>query len=210
MVEQLLRQNIKALTGPLPVDYGWAANGKSVLGENKTALDLIASASDGRLHRQMESLKKADLGFIMLEGGLSVDGYTVGSWTYEAFDDLLMSLQCEGVVVVHSPYASATARRLAALYRWTQKEKHGSWHEPIAFLPPLEDIGDDDYRSRIGMLMHLPKCGPNKATKLVREFGLAGALNFTPEQVAEAQRRWVTIPGIGDKLAETWGAWLLR
>jgi ERCC4-type nuclease len=211
LIGELTKRGIPALEGAIPVDYAWVANGVPIMGDNKTPADLIASAQDGRLHEQTRAMKEANaFGFILIEGAWG-DGYTVERWTYDQFADLVMSVQLEGIKIDLSPEASATPRRLASLYRWTHKEQHGSWHTPVPLLPAGYDYGDEDYRWQVGMIMHLGGkgggCGPDKAEKLIRAFGLRGTLGIT-EDDETLKKRWMTIRGVGKTLTDKWIRWV--
>ncbi len=179
------------------------------MGENKTPADLIASVRDGRLYKQLESMKDAAIRFILIEGEWSHDGgHTVAeaphSWMWDQFDNLLASIQAEGVVVLHSPSEKYTARRLAAFYEYTGKEEHGSWKnleraKPKASRSKLFD-------AQVAMLMSLPGCGQKKAEGLVKEYGLTDSLGITDLDMAVS--RWRAMKGIGPKLSEKWRSFL--
>lgn len=205
MVESLSRLNVPARAGDIPVDYLWVSNrGLTWSGDNKTVPDLIASVGDGRLHNQTQFMKRTGgMGFLLIEG-YHTDGYMVDKWTHEAFWDLLQSLQCEGIHVDMSAGEKYTPKRLAALYNWSNKKEVGSWHQPVVLMPPVEGFLDEEYRSKVGMLMHLPGMGPKRAEELLRAYGLMGTLGMNYEGVQIAQDRWKAVKGIGPKLAERW------
>lgn len=214
LIERLKLYDVLGVPGGIPVDYAWAAHGVPIMGDNKTPQDLIASALDGRLHNQIQAMKEAKaLGFILVEGEWSQDGgHTVGDvthgWTWDQFDNLLFSLQTEGILVAHVVAEALTPKRLASLYTWTTKDRRGSWHTPVPLLPPAQDFFDKEYRKRVGMMMSLPSMGADRASKLVHGYGLMGALGITEEGLATAKKRWLEQKGIGSKLADTWEAWL--
>jgi ERCC4-type nuclease len=206
-VEALLKLNQPAKALHIPVDYAWQGE-IPVMGERKTPDDLIASANDGRLAKQIDAMQES-YGFILLEGQWSFDGgWTVGRWTWDQFMNLLQSIQSKGVKIDLSPNKEMTPRRLVALYKWSQKEEHDSWRRPLVAMPPAEDYLDRDYRGKIGMLMHLPDCGEKKANVLMESFGLMGTLGITEEGLTEASGRWATIKGIGPKLTKKWEEWI--
>lgn len=205
LAARLGRLNLKTVVGPLAVDLAWTASGRSVMGDNKTPSDLIASVQDGRLHKQMEAAKAADIRFVNIEGSWSRDGMTVGqaghAWTWEAFNNLVASLQVEGIVVLHSPSQEETPRVLKAFYEWTDRD-HGSWHQPERFFPTKADYADKDFYLKVGMLMHLPDCGQKRAEALINAYGMRGVLGIA--DLTEAKERWLAIKGIGPKLANKW------
>ena len=216
LVSKLIKvYGVPAVAGSLPLDFAWTAQKLPVMGDSKTPSDLIASAKDGRLHEQMQVATDAGgLAFIFLIGEWSIDGgWTVGqrehSWTWDAFDDLLVSLQCEGVKIIHVPNEEAVPRRLATFYRWTERENHGSWHRSPVLLPPAYDYADEDFRSKVGLVMHLPGCGPTKAEALLRRYGLATTLGISVDELDRATERWLAVKGIGPKLVSKWREYLL-
>ena len=215
MDDLVRRCNVPAAAGQIPVDLLWTVDDKTVMGDRKAVPDLIASANDGRLHEQVAAME-GKYGFILLEGEVSKDGYTVGEgdhcWQYDQFDDLLLSLQEEGVKVIHSPGKEMTARRLAAVYKRLNSGDRGSWHLPVRLLPPAQDYLDAEYRERVGMLMHLGKgkkgtrgMGPVMASEMLSNFGLMGTLGITEDSLNEAIKRWKTVKGAGKTLVERWG-----
>lgn len=187
----------------LPVDYGWTANGVSVLGENKTWADFLASAKDGRLAKQVEAMKKAQIRFLLLEGPMSEDGgWTVGKAPYgrdyDSADNLLASVQAEGIIILHSPSARLTPRRLAAFYEWTGKTNHGSWKDAL----PTTVVGgpNKEFNARLSTLLTIRGLGRKRAEQLIKAYGLRESIGVTEAGLEEAAVKWLAIKGIGPKL----------
>jgi ERCC4-type nuclease len=167
---QLIALNTPSVASQsLPFDYMWTVDGEVVDGERKSIDDFIASYSDERLHNQLKAMtdRKAKLKFILLEGSRSRDGFLVGSqknWTWDQFDNAIISIQMEGVKLVTSPNGESTPRRLSSLWRWTGKDGAASWHSPVP-VQAENDLAagviffDDTYRKQVGCLMHLPDVG---------------------------------------------------
>ncbi len=210
IVERLAGYGVQATKGTLPLDYAWTAQGKAVMGDSKTPSDLIASVSDGRLYAQMEAAGDG-LAFIFLRGPVSEDGgFTVGdrnhAWDYDAFDNLLLSLQLAGVKIVNCPRDDQVARRLASFYKWTDREEHTSWHNVKR--PTALRLGGADYRAKVAMVMSLPGCGQKKAEQLVKAYGLMGSLGITAEGLVAAEQRWSAVRGVGPTLVTRWRRYL--
>lgn len=217
LVETLIKRYntpaIRAGVGELPVDVVWSALGTPIMGDLKKPEDLIKSALDGRLHEQTQAMKDAKaLGFLLIEGQWSKDGISVGykdyAWTWDQFCNLLMSIQAENIKLDFSFNAEHSARRLAALYKWTEKEKRGSWHEPAKLLPPSRNFLDKGYRNQVGMLMHLPLMGAERAELLMDSFGFMGSLGITDEGLRQAADNWKKLKGVGKKLPIQWEEFL--
>lgn len=227
IVEELNHKHgVEAILGDIPIDVMWTTSaGQMVMGDFKKPADLIASVKDGRLHNQTSHFRDPNIyGFILIESdAVSFDGgYMVGNeysyWTWEQFDGLLESMQEEGIVIVRSPHERFTPRRLAYMYRRLNEESHGSWHRPIAELPPAKDFLDSEYREKVGFLMHIGRnlgsrrgqrgMGQVNAEKMLSEFGLMGALGITEESLEEAAKRWVGLKGVGTKSIDQWKRWI--
>ena len=216
LIKSLTALNVPCITADnLPVDYVWIIDGRSYMGDNKKVPDLIGSSESGHLHKQVTSMESAVDRFILLEGEWTWDnGYNVGnadhSWSWEAFDSLLESLQEEGIKIVHSFSATRTPYRLKALYNRSQKENRGSWHEPVKSRPsndPKNDIWfyDARYRNQIGALITLfDDCGVPTADKMRGQYSFMDLLGITEEGLQRAKDIWTTIPRVGKKKIEMW------
>jgi ERCC4-type nuclease len=199
----------------LPFDLSWSSDGKTFAFDNKTAEDLMASAEDGRLHEQVEAMKaRATVWGFVLEGPLSEDGYVVGygphAWNVDRLDNLILSLQCEGAVIVHSTSQARTASRIGALYKWSAKRDHGSWHAPVRPQFTLQrDYGDKDYRRHVEAIMSLfERAGETIANELLDRYTFAEILGITPDGLQAAAERWVATPRVGKVLAKRWAEFL--
>ena len=214
LVETLIRRyNTPAIqgdTGSIPVDVVWTANGIPVMGDLKKPNDLIKSALDGRLYEQTQAMKNANaLGFLLIEGqwskdGQMIDGHKDHSWTWDQFCNLLMSVQNDGIKLDFSWEANQSAHRIAALYKWTEKEKRGSWQEPPKLFPPSGNYLDKDYRNQVGMIMHLPLMGAARAEYIMETLGFMGTLGITEDGLKQARENWRKLKGIGAKLPVQW------
>lgn len=193
----------------LRVDAMWFVDGKAVMLDLKTPTDLIASATDGRLHTQCLSMERGNclLHGFLIEGNATRDGITVGysthAWDFNRYENLLASLQAEGNIILHSATRERTAARLLSFYRWTGAAEHSKWREPLK--PSVLGkrwYGDDDYRAHVEALMALPGMGLERAESLLEEFPFATLLD--PAHTEELVR----VDGIGKGLVTKWKAFL--
>lgn len=193
--------------GTMAVDVAWAAAGRPCMWDLKTPEDFMASAQDGRLHYQMEAMRKADpllFGFV-IEGSWGADGVVIGygphAWSWERFDNLVLSVQCEGAKIIHSSSPTNSARRLFSLYQWTGKTETGSWHAPSKPAPVLHDRYTDlDYRKHVEALMANPGLGEKRANDLLDRYSYMDILGITEDGLRTALHRWEGVPGIGKKI----------
>lgn len=198
---------------PLPVDLMWSIDGEPSMWDLKTAHDFIASAEDGRLHKQLKAMEDRGCslyGFI-IEDEVSHDGVTVGygthAWTIERFDNLIVSLECEGAKVARSWGGNArTPARIAALYRWSAKVERASWRRPVRPSYSLNRLyGDDRLRNTVEFFMAMfPRVGEEKVMALLDKYTVAELLGSTEEGIASARGKWMAEKGIGRTLADTW------
>lgn len=197
---------------PLPVDIMWSVDGEPSMWDLKTPHDFIQSAEDGRLHKQLKSMEDRGCtlyGFI-IEGSPSADGITVGygthAWAVERFDNLVLSIQCEGAKVVRSEGHDRTPTRLASLYRWSGKVERASWRRPVKPSYSLNQLyGDNGLRNTVEFLMALfPRMGEDKAVGLLEKYTVAEVVGATDEGIEAAKERWMAQRGIGKTLADTW------
>lgn len=216
IVEELQRIGLKAsYANGLAVDVVWSVDGKPCMFDLKTAEDAIASVNDGRLHNQMEAMKKANclmFGFI-IEGEWGQDGITVGhashAWAWERLDNLFLSIQLEGGKILRSPRLDRTPQRLASLYRYSGRDDHGSWHAPQPHHNLHNAYTDKDYRRHVEALMSWPDMGEERANNLLDRYSYMEINGITPESLLVATERWKDVRGIGPKITRSWETFLL-
>ena len=218
LVEELHRLNIQAVpSSSIPFDYLWMVDGKTVAGERKSIGDFIASYGDERLHNQISAMHdlQAVFKFILIEGVWSKDGMTIlnQSWTWDQFDNALLSIECDDVKVVHSFSEATTPRRLASVYKWTMKDDPGSWHDPMAIIPANDFkqgviFFDKTYRNHIGTLMHIQGVGAKVADDLLTQFAFKDILGIEEAGLQQAIKRWKSVKGIGPKTVKAFEEWV--
>ena len=216
LVSRLAVLGYKSARAAIPVDLAWAVEGEAVMFDLKTAEDMVASVEDGRLHAQLTAMKdrKSALCGFILEGTVG-DGLVVGrgprAWPVERFDNLLLSLQTEGAVIIRSASQAQSDKRVGAVYDWTRKSEHGSWHAPTKPYHAVKEVYTDrTWRRVIEFLMGLPGMGEQRANDLVDRYPLHDILGTTPEGLREAMKRWSSTPGIGNKTAQEWHDFLME
>lgn len=199
----------------LGMDVYWSVGGRACMFDLKTPSDLIASVNDGRLHDQITRAQNLDcmLYGILIEGRVSEDGVMVGygphAWSFERFDNLLLTLQEEGARVVYATTPERTAARLKALYHYSAKTTHGSYHTPSPNRELRNLYTDKTYRRQVEMLMSLPEMGEVRANELLDRWPLTAILGITPDGLEEAKVRWASVRGIGPKTVAAWERFLL-
>lgn len=192
----------------LPVDVLWTVDGACAMFDLKKPQDLIASVEDGRLGRQVDAMLERKCFFwgFVIEGAASHDGITVGygthAWEVERYDNLLVSLQCEGATIVHSESAGRTASRLFGLYRWSGKSNRGSWRRVVRPAPAMGRMyGDKAYRQHVESLMSWPSMGETRANALLDKYTYREVLTGGVEL-------WSSVAGVGKGLAAKWEEFL--
>ena len=199
------------------VDVNWFVDGKPVMFDIKTPEDFVASTRDGRLHDQMLHMQQANC----LIWGI----FQVGAWhdfcgmDEASFDNEKVRLQTEGAVFLEVTEQDdlVAARRLASFWRWTRDrmDKLGGYHAPVAIYPDNDlkkhlIFFDKNYRSKVGMVMHIPDVGPVVANSLLEQHPLKDVLGATEEGIIKARDHiWLPTKGIGKKTADGLARYML-
>lgn len=185
-VRELEACGVPAVLGLLPVgDYHWVVSDgdtqRLVFVERKAIADLLSSAEDGRLTRFIDETGGLDpdptvLRAVLLEGDQFVFGtYGYKQWTPEQVDNLLVSLQSSGVLLLRSSSVRQTASRLAAFWKYTGREDHRSL---LRVLRP--SIGDGymnmNKKAAVRFLMGLPNWGEKTAREVLEAMGSDAAV----------------------------------
>lgn len=206
--DAIVREGGMASVGHCPVgDLTWTAGPLMVTTERKSINDFITSAGDGRLARFVQEswgLKEGvdHLRVLLLEGDqFRVNTYGEGrEWTPGALDNLLVSLQQLGVVVIRSKDMFDTATRIVALWKYTGREEH------LTLLRTVRPGISGNYmspkqRARIRFLMGLPGWGEKRAKAADKHF--SGKLGLVLDMVRQREyKAFKNVEGIGKGLVD--------
>lgn len=210
-VKELTALGIPVVLGHLPVgDYHWVvadADGSQrlVFVERKSIADLLTSAEDGRLTRFIDETGGLDpdtaiLRAVLLEGDQFVFGsYGYKQWTPEQVDNLLVSLQSSGVLLLRSSSVRQTAERLAAFWKYTGRDDHRS------LLRVLRPSISDGYlnpakKAAVRFLMGFPGWGEHRARAAVE--GLGGVAEVLRAIREREYKAFKEVSGIGRGLVD--------
>jgi len=201
-------------SGPVPVGI-----------ELKRLDDLIGSLSTKRfqVHQLPGMLKTYQWPILIIEGqyresaeGLIEKGVTFGSrlnWmrhrslmTYQRLEGTLLTLTfCTGFRILKTLDTQDTARTVARLYRWWQKDwachqshKVGSKGGPAQEGAILRDpwFNRDQYFVE-SVAFQVPGLGTKRATAAARHFGSARRMSWA------SPAEWEKVPGVGKVLAKS-------
>lgn len=182
-VKELINLGVPANIGHLGVgDYQWIVQREEgplfVVVERKSISDLLSSAADGRLNRFIDETggvtPDADLVRAMLiEGNQFVFGsYGYKEWTPEQVDNILVSFQALGVLVIRSPNANATAARLRSYWLYTGRDDHVSLLKVVR--PEITgNYLNGGKKQAVRFLMGLPGWGETLSRAAVEALGSA-------------------------------------
>ena len=179
-------------------DYRWVVEDDEWLGvfvERKTISDLVASVKDERLMRFVERTGANQVRALLVEGNQFKLGAT--RWTPTQLDNLLASVQLQGVLVIRSRDKKYTAKRVAQFWKWTGKGDHHSLQRP-ARPQASGSYLDVAERDAVRLLMCLPGFGEKKARAALRE---CGTIDRVMRRIGE--RGGFEARGIGDGMVKT-------
>jgi ERCC4-type nuclease len=216
LVTELKKFNVPSNTSTsIAVDLFWTVDGDVCMFDIKKTKDFIDSYTDGRIYKQITAMKEANAkywGFLIEDEDDTNPNFVGGKhgWSWDAFDDAVYDVQVfGGANIVRSPGEKYTPRRVAALWRWTGKDRASGWAAPV----PEEATSDfkrgiiffdESYRSQVGTLMHLPGCGLITANDLREQYSFMELLGITEEGLERAQELWAAVRGVGKKKVEAW------
>ena len=136
--------------------------------QRKTEGDLIASAGDGRLADELRRLADMPEQVLLVEGreNWEPDGRHPHrrGWSLTGFENQLVTVQRSGVVVVRTNGHLQTARRIAELDDYYQREHTSLLIRPRSTPEPVTD--------EVWFLQGLPGIGHKRAKKIYDEMGL--------------------------------------
>lgn len=200
-VNKLLKLGMDAKVGKnLPADFLFQCPLGLVLVERKTWTDFVASitgagGADGgnRLVGQLiGGPRGAAIRVLFMEGPMPQ--YVSGKqmMTAEGMDDASLSLQWQfGVLFAHSLSHDHTPSRMAALYRYFQKEDHGALLRPVPPVPIEQVYMNPEFRRKIAAMMVVPQLGEKGALVLPQHTkSPAEAINLSQDELLK-------LPGFG-------------
>lgn len=121
-----------ALPERMGVDILWESKHGLVGVQRKEVFDLVASVRDGRLGREIEQMKASlKFAFVVIEGQPSWDreGNLVTQhtrWDLRQHNGTLLSIQTQGILVLHSRNQLETCSLIEYLAEWSERDAHVS------------------------------------------------------------------------------------
>ena len=168
--------------------------------EEKLPADLFASVEDDRLGKFVRASVDRNTTKALLvvgsEGYNYAEPHVSGNgreWSVSQIDNLLVSVQMSGVVVLRaeSPYAAAS--RLVSYWEYTGKEEHSSLTKVVR--PEIsQNYMDVEKREAVRLLMCISGLGEKRAKAVLEYHGQL-------RQALASSLVWDNVPGIGKGLA---------
>lgn len=181
------------------VDYIWPCQGTWAGVQRKELGDLLNSAQDGRLRKELAQMSALIHKWVVIEGSIRFDGngdlavpYRGGTrWTRPKWEALLAAIQEAGAKISLSGSVADTARLLPVLKAWAAKTKHGS----LTTRPgPMSVWGKAESRAwQLHFLQGIDGIGPELAGAIVDHFG-GVPLAWTVDEAALRE-----VKGLGPK-----------
>ena len=184
----------------------------NVIVERKSIADFLASVPpDDRLTQFIEKTgnltpPENQIRALLLEGDqFQLRNYGTRNWTPETLDDMLVSLQFHGLVILHSADWTQTPARLAAFWRWTGRDDHRTFLTPT--LPVTQQLYfDREQKDAVRMLMCMPGWGEAKSYSALAEFG---SLNKVLDALDD-EKSMLRVKGVGRGLVQKGRSFLDR
>ena len=192
-----------ALCEKMGVDFLWRGHGGWCGVQRKEISDLLASATDGRLARELQQLVDLDIAALVVEGqpmfatdGVLVDGGFGRSWTWSQIQGLTWSVQQRGVWCATTKTVDETMSYVCALMQWSQKERHNTAVKRAGVVSVWG--GKPDAKEfACHLLQGIPGVGPEIAAKIYDHFGRV------PWRWDVGVEELMKVDGVGRKKAET-------
>lgn len=206
-VSRLRALGCSAVVGELPVgDFLWTVtpdvgSPTRVIVERKTLSDLMGSLPPSeRITRFIDETGGAVASSgvtraVLLEGDLTPVGHG-REWTPEALDNLFVSMQQLGILLLHSQGVSSTPGRIVSFWDYTGRE-HKTLTQVVRPQPEGSYLNPDK-KEAVRLLMALPGLGETKARAVLAHFGsLNAALRAFEARDANAFKG---VPGVSKGL----------
>ncbi len=192
-----------SLCEQMGVDFLWHGHGGWCGVQRKEISDLLASAADGRLSRELQQVVDLETAVVVMEGiphytteGVLVDGGFGRSWTAQQIMGLVWSIQKRGVWMANTKSVDETILYVLGLMQWSQKERHNTAVKRAGVVSVWG--GNPDAKEfACHLLQGIPGVGPEIAAKVYDHFGrVPWRWDVTAEELMK-------IDGVGRKKAET-------
>lgn len=184
------------------VDFLWSADGVWFGAQRKAIPDLLASAQDGRLSKELAQMKPriaagSFRAVLIVEGVVQwtntgeMLGSTHGrSWSRSSWLGLLWSVRDAGVWVEHSKSVADTSAVLDMLEAWSLKEKHSTAERRPGPVVAWGKAGNRDWQ--VHFLQGLPGVGAETAKAILDAVGMPFGWRVGREDV-------LRVKGVGKK-----------
>ncbi len=161
--------------------------------ERKSIEDAINSVRDGRLKSFIEKAHELQAHcYLMVEGDFdSVVQYGERTWTFDSFDNLLLSVQDMGLPVVRSRSIHHSAKRIVSLAHRSMRPRRA------LDTPGLPDVpSKEPHRAAIRTLLTYPGIGIVTARKLNEQYGSIDNVNEAFSEGDAVRIRGLAEPGV--------------
>lgn len=186
------------------------------VGERKSIKDLLASLppQSDRLTRFFENTggwepAPSTHRFLLLEGDqFRFSSWGEREWTPEALDNLLVSLQEKGIVIVRSRGGAETPKRLVSLWARSGRPDRGT-----SILKPSPATASDRFfdradREAVAFLMGLPSLGEGRVVETLKALDTPAAV--LTAFLAGDPKMFTTVNGIGSGIVRSVNTFLHR
>lgn len=164
--------------------------------QRKELNDLIASAYDGRLVKEIAQMKVLGLGVLLIEGRVqwTDDGLVLGNysrWSRSQHLGTMWSVQLSGYWIAQTQSMAETSAWLSTFTKWTSKERHAGLRNRPG--PSVHSVwGKADNRDwGIHLLQSFPGVGSDTAAKIYDHYG------GVPLQWLVSAMELQEVPGVG-------------
>ena len=218
-VEELKALGASASVGFLDVgDYMWIVEPDpedtlpwmQVVVERKSIQDLMASAADGRLARFAQGVEDdLSMRVLLLEGNqFQFPSYGYRDWSPDQLDNLLVTLQSAGLIVIRSSDLRNTAKRLVSFWKYTGRSDRGQSLSKVARPEISASYLNPDKREAVRLLTCLPGWGEQRARAAIEHFGTVSAVLDAVR--GGSSKEFNDVAGVGKGMVKKAAAFLVK